>query len=81
MHFIPTSSSWLNVVESFFAKLTSQRIRRGAFLSVPELVDAVMAYIDQNNAHPQPFVWTATAATILEKVGRARAALDKARTA
>ena len=81
VHFIPTSSSWLNVVESFFSQLTNQRLRRGAFTSVAELVDAIGAYIDQNNADPKPFVWTATAASILEKVGRARIALDKARTA
>lgn len=81
LHFIPTSSSWLNIVESFLSQLTNRRLRRGAFASVPELVDAILAYIEQNNADPKPFVWTATAASILEKVGRARAALDKARTA
>jgi transposase len=81
VHFIPTSSSWLNVIESFFAQLTNKRIRRGAFTSVADLIVAIEEYVDHNNAHPQPFVWTATAEGILEKVGRARAALDKARTA
>ena len=81
VHFIPTSSSWLNVVESFFSQLTSHRLRRGVFTSVAELVDAIHAYIDQNNAHPKPFVWTATAESILDKVGRARAALVKTGTA
>jgi transposase len=81
VHFIPTSSSWLNVVESFFSKLTRQRIRRGVFLSVDELIEAILAYIDQNNAEPKPFIWTAKAENILEKVGRARAALDTVRTA
>jgi transposase len=81
VHFIPTSSSWLNVVESFFSQLTRRRLRRGVFTSVPELVDAIHAYIDHNNTDPKPFVWTATAGKILEKVGRARAALDTTRTA
>jgi transposase len=81
VHFIPTSSSWLNVVEAFFSQLTNRRLRRGAFTSVADLIDAIHAYIDHNNAQPKPFVWTATAASILEKVGRARAALDKTRTA
>jgi transposase len=74
IHFIPTSSSWLNVVESFFSQLTNRRLRRGAFNSVADLIDAIHAYIDHNNADPKPFVWTATAASILEKVGRARTA-------
>jgi transposase len=81
VHFIPTSSSWLNVVESFFSQLTRRRLRRGVFTSVPELVEAIHAYIDHNNTDPKPFVWTATAGKILEKVGRARAALDTTRTA
>jgi transposase/transposase-like protein len=81
LHFIPTSSSWLNAVESFFAPLTSKRLRRGVFMSVADLIDAIKAYIDQNNAEPKPLIWTATADSILEKVGRARVALNKARTA
>lgn len=81
LHFIPTSSSWLNVVERFFRELSQKRLRRGVFRSVPELVDAIMAYIRQHNEDPRPFVWRKTAAAILEKVGRARAALDNAPTA
>lgn len=81
MHFIPTSSSWLNLIESFFAQLTNKRIRRSAFVSVPDLVNALLAYIDAHNGDSKPFVWTATAASILDKVGRARAALDTTTTA
>lgn len=81
IHFIPTSSSWLNVIERFFGELTSKRIRRGAFPSVPELIRAIELFIGQHNANPAPYVWTAEAEKILEKVGRARTALDKTRTA
>lgn len=74
-HFIPTSSSWLNVVERFFRDLTVDRIRSDSFSSVPDLIAAIHEYIDAHNEHPQPFIWTAEADKILEKVGRARAAL------
>lgn len=77
MHFIPTSSSWLNVIERFFRELTQKRIRRGAFNSVEELKHAIFDYIAHHNASPTPFVWTAQADKILEKVGRARLSLDK----
>jgi transposase len=77
MHFIPTSSSWLNLIERWFGKITDQRIRRGVFHSVPQLIAAIMAYIEEHNQHPQPFVWTAKAQDILEKLRRARATLDK----
>lgn len=77
MHFTPTSSSWLNVVEGFFSKLTQQRLRRGVFKSVAELKEAITNYIDEHNQNPKPFVWTATAQKIIEKVGRARLALNK----
>ncbi len=80
MHFVPTSSCWLNLVERFFRELTTKRIRRGVFRSVPELVQAIHEYIEQHNAAPTPFVWTATVATIIAKVGRARQALHKTRT-
>jgi transposase len=80
MHFIPTSSSWLNVIERFFRDLTDKRLRRGAFRSVRELIDAIMAYVAQHNDDPRPFVWRKTATEILAKVGRARAALDTAAT-
>ncbi len=75
VHFIPTSSSWLNVIERFFRDLDAKRLRRGVFQSVPELIDAVMAYIECHNEDPSPFVWSKTAEEILEKVGRARQAL------
>lgn len=80
MHFIPTSSSWLNVIERFFRDLTDKRIRRGAFTSVDELKKAIFDYIEHHNDSPAPFVWTAQADKILEKVGRARLALNKPRT-
>ena len=81
MHFIPTSSSWLNVVERCFRDLTEKRLRRGVFRSVRQLVAAIKAYIDAHNDDPKPFVWRKTVDEILAKVGRARAALDNAPTA
>lgn len=81
VHFIPTSSSWLNVIERFFCELTTKRLRRGAFTSVPDLIRAIEGFIEQHNADPAPYVWTAEAEKILAKVGRARIALDKERTA
>jgi transposase len=77
IHFIPTSSSWLNVIERFFRDLTDKRIRRGVFTSVDELKKAIFDYIEHHNQMPKPFVWTAQADKILEKVGRARLALNK----
>ena len=59
LHFTPTSASWLNLVERFFAELTQKRIRRGVFKSVQELVAAIYHYLDQRNQHPKSFVWTA----------------------
>ena len=76
MFFTPTSSSWLNMVERFFRDLTEQRLRRGIFRDVEELIMAIGDYIDKHNDNPKPFVWTAKAADILEKVKRARAVLD-----
>jgi len=76
IHFTPTSSSWLNVIEGFFAKLTRKRLRRGAFKSVAELKQAIADFINAHNQNPVPFVWTATAEKIIEKVGRARLALN-----
>jgi transposase len=75
VHFIPTSSSWLNVIERFFRDLTDKRLRRGAFRSVPQLIEAIMAYVSGHNDRPKPIVWTKTVEEILAKVGRARAAL------
>jgi transposase len=76
LHFIPTSSSWLNLVERWFRDITEKRIRRDTFRSVDELVQAIEAYVAHNNTHAKPFVWTATAEDILAKVARARQALD-----
>lgn len=80
MHFIPTSSSWLNMVERFFRELTTKRIRRGSFTSVAELTTAISDYIDEHNENPLPYVWTATAESIIEKVGRARLVANKSTT-
>ena len=81
MHFIPTSSSWLNMVERWFRDLTDKRIRRGTFTSVAKLEAAIQAYIEEHNQNPRAFKWTAKADEILEKVRRARAVLDKMQTA
>ncbi len=75
MHFIPTSSSCLNVSERFFSELTVKRIRRGVFSSVPDLIEAIDDFIDHHNANPSPCVWTAQVEKILGKVGRAKVAL------
>ena len=77
VHFTPTSSSWLNMVERFFCDITEQRIRRGVFHSVGDLEAAIEDYIATHNANPKPFVWTAKASDILEKVKRGRAKLNK----
>src|SRR5262249_10354768 len=77
LHFILTSCSWVNLVEGWFREITDKRIRRGVFRSVKQLIEAIRAYIDEHNGDPKPFVWTAKAEDILEKVRRARAVLDK----
>jgi transposase len=79
LHFIPTSSSWLNLVERLFAEITRQRIRRGVFKSVDDLKAAIAAWIDDRNANPKPFKWTARAAAILAKNDRARNRLEQVR--
>jgi len=76
VHFIPTSSSWLNLIERWFRDLTDKRLRRGAFRSVAQLIDAVMVYIAAHNDNPKSFVWTAKVDDILARVRRARAVLD-----
>jgi len=76
VYFTPTSSSWLNMVERFFRDLTQNRLRRGIFRDVEELIMAIGDYIDKHNRTPKPFIWTAKASDILEKVKRARAKLD-----
>lgn len=76
VHFIPTSSSWLNLVERWFGEITRKRIRRGSFQSVSELVAAIDDYIRINNVNPKPFIWTKTAEAILEKVARCKAVIE-----
>ena len=76
IHFTPTSSSWLNMVERFFRDLTHNRLKRGVFRDVEELILAIDEYVDRHNEKPKPFIWTARANDILEKVKRARKALD-----
>mgnify|MGYP002279494835 CR=1 FL=1 len=75
-HFIPTSSSWLNLVERWFAEITDKRIRRGVFTSVRELEKAIYEYIEHNNKTPKPFTWTKSADEIIRKVKRGRALLE-----
>ena len=77
LHFIPTSSSWLNQVERWFGELTHKAVRRGVFISVAELHKAILAFLEAWNEAPRPFAWTATVAGIMEKISRARNQLDK----
>ena len=79
IHFTPTSASWLNMVERFFAEITRKRIRRGVFKSVAELEQAIYDYLAIHNHNPVPFVWTATATAILEKTARAKQTLETVR--
>ena len=81
MHFTPTSSSWLSMVERFFRDLTTKRLRRGVFRSIDDLIAAIDEYVDHHNAAPKPFIWTAKARDILEKVQRARRTLDNRHSA
>jgi transposase len=78
LHFTPTSSSWLNLVERWFRELTDRAIRRGVFPSVDHLIAAIDDYLDAHNIDPKPFTWTASAASIIEKVERGRVALRQA---
>ena len=78
VHFTPTSASWLNLIERWFRDLTDREIRRGVFRSVEELTAKIASYIEKHNQSPKPFVWTAKAADILEKLNRARAVLNNA---
>ncbi|MFK8083533.1 MAG: transposase [Granulosicoccus sp.] len=72
LHLIPTSSSWLNLVERFFGLITDKAIRRGVFSSVADLEQKLMKFISEHNADPVPFVWTKSVEVILEKVARAK---------
>jgi transposase len=76
LHFTPTSSSWLNLVERWFGEITRKRIRRGVFKSVSELIDAIEEYIRCNNENPKPFVWTKRADEIIDKVSHCKAVID-----
>jgi transposase len=76
LHFTPTSSSWLNLVERWFRELTDKAIRRGVFHSVPDLVTAIETYLEAHNDDPKPFVWTASIDAILEKINRCKAVLE-----
>lgn len=76
MHFTPTSASWLNMVERFFRDITTERLRRGVFTSVPELICAIDEYIVHHNTNPKPFIWTKSARDILQKVIRANSRLS-----
>ena len=80
-HFTPTSSSWMNLVERFFADLTADVVRAGSFGSVRELVRDIKAYLDDRNQNPRPYKWKADGAEILAKIKRARAALEKVKAA
>ena len=76
LHFTPTASSWLNLIERWFGKLTDKAIRRGVFHSVPDLITAIETYLAATNENPRPFTWTATTDQILEKVRRGRVTLE-----
>jgi len=75
-HFIPTSSSWLNLVERWFRELTDKAIRRGVFLSVPDLIKSIDEYLMAWNEAPRPFIWTASIGEIVAKIDRARQKME-----
>ena len=75
VHFTPTSASWLNIVERFFRDITERCIRRVVFHSVADLEEAILEYVEIHNENPKPFIWTAKASVILEKVKRAKSSL------
>ena len=77
MHFTPTSSSWMNLVERFFADLTEDCVREGSFTSVKELKNSIVAYLEERNQAPKPYRWKASGAEILAKIQRARQALEQ----
>jgi transposase len=77
LHFVPTSSSWLNLVERWFGELTSKRIRRGSFFSVPDLIAAIEEFLEAWNENPRPFVWTATVESIVAKLSGCRQTLEQ----
>jgi transposase len=75
-HFTPTSASWLNAVEGFFAKLTRQRLKRGVFKDIADLQAAINRFLRETNENPKPFIWTADPDDIIEKVRRGKQALE-----
>ena len=75
-HFTPTSASWLNAIEGFFAKLTKKRLKRGVFRSLRELKDAIHRFLDDTNANPKPFTWTKDPNKIIAAVKRGHQVLD-----
>jgi transposase len=77
VRFTPTSASWLNMIERFFRDLTQNQLKRGVFQDLEQLITAIGTYIDAHNQNPKPFIWTAKASDILEKVTRAQTALNK----
>jgi len=76
LHFTPTSSSWLNLVERWFRDLTQQRIRRGSFQALKELITTIEDYIENHNQKPQVFVWSAPVERILSMIAKCKEALD-----
>jgi transposase len=76
-HFIPTSSSWLNLVERWFREITDKAIRRGSFVSVPDLQAAIVNFLEAWNQKPKPFIWTASVESIIKKIEKARAKLEE----
>jgi transposase len=76
LHFTPTSSSWLNMVERWFREITDKRIRRGSFTNVPSLIAAIMQYIEAHNQNPKVFVWSASTEQIMRKISKCKEALD-----
>ena len=76
-HFVPTSSSWLNLVERWFRELTDKAIRRGSFVSVPDLKQAIDEFMRAWNENPKPFIWTASVGQIIEKIERARTRMEQ----
>ena len=78
-HFVPTSSSWLNLVERWFRELTDKTIRRGSFVSVPDLKRTIDEFLTAWNDAPKPFIWTATVEEMIEKIGRARTKMEQLR--
>jgi len=76
LHFTPTSSSWLNMVERWFREITDKRIRRGSFKNVKELIAVIKQYIESHNQNPKVFIWSASAENIMAKISKCKEALD-----